>query len=1161
MPDNESGPPTEFALPPSPARSPKAKPVPPTVAAPQPPTVAHPLIPLLRPGDVSADLHPHWVIPGYTIEAEIARGGMGVVYRARELALDRDVAIKLLRDRFSADSAAARRFLDEARITGQLQHPAIPPVHHIGTLPDGRPFLAMKLIKGDTLADLLDRTPNDPARFVPAFGQVCQAVAYAHARKVVHRDLKPANVMIGAFGEVQVMDWGLAKILSGAPPEPLPETGGGEGPVVPAPAPAGVPDDALATQEGSILGTPAYISPEQASGAIDQVDERADVFGLGAVLCAILTGDAPYASPDPETVRALAINGETGDAFRRLDAGGADPELVALCKRCLARDRAARPRDAGEVARAVTAHLLAAETRAKQAELQRVRSEAERAAAEVEAAERPQARRVQYALAGALASAFVLAAFGAGLAALWQTAKRSQKEAESARDELHTETREAVRQKDLADRARVEAVQLQGAAAAARDEALHQKGAAENALAREAEALKKLKVHQYGRIAEVAYDQWHDDNVASARKLLGATPEDLRGWEWHHLNRLCSASLVTARGHTGELTSAALSADGARIVTGSYDGTMRVWDAATGKELLKREVCDKRPVSAAFRPDGLRIVTAGADKLAKVWDAVTGQELLKLEGHTDGVTAAAFRADGARIVTGSWDGTARVWDANTGKDLFKLEGHSGAVLSVAFQDDGSRIVTGSRDGTARVWDANTGKERLVVPPNETAVGRAPSAPGAVLAALSPDGTRIVTATPDGTARVWDAGTGKERLVLRGHTNGVRSAGFSPDGARIVTGSADQTAKVWDARTGRELFALKGHTDPVNAVSFSADGLRIVTGSEDHTAKVWDARTGADALVLAPHETATGALVYRSGHSSSVTAAAFSRDGTQVLTASLDRSVKLWDARTGAEVLTFRGDKYGVLTAALSPDGHTLATGSREGARTRDARTGKELHALTGHTGEVTSVSFRPDGARILTTGRDKTARVWDARTGAELLKLEGHTGWVISGAFCGDGSRIVTGSEDKTAKVWDAGTGKELLKLDGHTGWVISAMFSADGSRIVTGGEDGTARMWDATSGKELLKLEGHTNWVSGAAFAPDGSRIVTGSHDKTVKIWDAKTGAELLSLKGHTDQVSSVAFSQDGLRIVTGSRDKTARVWDARPVAATFVGPVAAPQ
>jgi tetratricopeptide (TPR) repeat protein len=325
----------------------------------------------------------------YVLGEEIARGGMGVVYRAADAVLGREVAVKVLLDQYAPDSGTARRFADEARITAQLQHPGIPPVHDLGGLSNGRPFLAMKLIKGQTLDALLKDRPNpaeDRGRFVAAFEQVCQALAYAHAHHVIHRDLKPANVMVGSFGEVQVMDWGLAKVLvnrgGDAAGDPDPDA------TVPGTVVQSLRDSGdLLTQAGSVLGTPAFMPPEQAVGAVGKVDTRSDVFGLGAILAVVLTGQPPFAASSTETTRVKAAQGDVAECFARLDGCGADPELVALAKRCLAPKPADRPADAEVVAKAVAALRAAADERARQAELDKL-------AVEVRAGERAKRRRV-----------------------------------------------------------------------------------------------------------------------------------------------------------------------------------------------------------------------------------------------------------------------------------------------------------------------------------------------------------------------------------------------------------------------------------------------------------------------------------------------------------------------------------------------------------------------------------------------------------------------------------------------------------------------------------------------------------------------------------------------------------------------------------------------
>ncbi len=377
----------------------------------------------------------------YDLLVELARGGMGIVYRAADRVFDREVAVKILASNAGSDSPAALRFVEEARITAQLQHPAVPPVHDLGILPDGRPYLAMKLIKGETLETLLDRR-TDPAadrpRFLAIFGQVCQAVAYAHEHNVIHRDLKPLNVMVGRFGEVQVMDWGIAKVLPDRADRTEPGSEkAGDGTVIRSlrdsgrdtPGPGDTPNSL--TRAGTVLGTPAYMAPEQAGGDVESLDERCDVFGLGAILCEILTGKPPYVGKTGDQVYRKAMAANLADAFARLDACGADREWVELCQRCLAAEPGDRPRDAGAVAEAVSDHLATIEGRLR-------RAEQERAAAEARAAEQKKRRRVQRALALAIG----LLVVGGGAVAWWADRQAGERRADALRREIEDQRRE-----------------------------------------------------------------------------------------------------------------------------------------------------------------------------------------------------------------------------------------------------------------------------------------------------------------------------------------------------------------------------------------------------------------------------------------------------------------------------------------------------------------------------------------------------------------------------------------------------------------------------------------------------------------------------------------------------------------------------------------------
>ncbi|CUA68001.1 Notchless protein homolog 1 [Xenopus laevis] [Rhizoctonia solani] len=547
-------------------------------------------------------------------------------------------------------------------------------------------------------------------------------------------------------------------------------------------------------------------------------------------------------------------------------------------------------------------------------------------------------------------------------------------------------------------------------------------------------------------------------------------------------------------GHTREVRSVAFSPDGTRIVSASYDKTIRIWDSRNGELVLgPLKGHSWHVTSAEFSPDGTRIVSGSDDKTICVWDAQTGQITLgPLKGHTNNVTSVQFSPDGTRILSCSYDKTIRIWDSRTGAALLDpLEGHAHKVTSARFSPDGKYIVSGSADATVCIWDASTAK--VCLGPLEGHTDQIATV------AFSADGTRILSGSLDGTIHVRDARSGELILgPLIGHTAWVRSVSTSPDGTRIISGSGDGTVCVWDAQSPEiYLGSLGGHNSSVTSVSFSHDGAYIVSGSNDMTVRMWDAQTGD--MVLGPLE----------GHASFIRSVDISRDGTRIISGAADAAICVWDAQSGELV----------------------------------------LGPLKGHTAWVRSVRFSPDGTRIVSASHDETICFWDARNGELTLgPLKGHTNRVYSAEWSPDGAYIVSGSADSTVRVWDAHTGKVVLgPLKGHTDSVTCVVFSPDGRLIASGSVDQTIRLWDSRTGDMLFaSRSGHSDAITAISFSGDGTRIASASNDKHVGCWILESGKWVPSLlSGHQAPVMSVGFSPDGTRIVSGSADKTIRVHD----------------
>jgi WD40 repeat protein/nucleoside phosphorylase/uncharacterized protein YjbI with pentapeptide repeats len=537
--------------------------------------------------------------------------------------------------------------------------------------------------------------------------------------------------------------------------------------------------------------------------------------------------------------------------------------------------------------------------------------------------------------------------------------------------------------------------------------------------------------------------------------------------------------------------------------------------------------------ACAWNPRGTACLSGSVDGTLKLWDAASGRELLTLAGHASSVSCCAWSPDGSRLLSGSLDNTLKLWDAASGRELLSLTGHAGYVYCCAWSPDGSRLLSGSEDTTLKLWDAASGRELISLSGHARYVR---------CCAWSPDGSRLLSGSTDKTLKLWDAASGRELLSLTGHARSVSCCSWSPDGSRLLSGSDNHTLKLWDAASGRELLSLSGHALSVRCCAWSPDGSRLLSDSGDNTLKLWDAAADRELLSL-------------SGHAGDVSCCAWSPDGSRLLSGSDDNTLKLWDAASGRELLSLRGHASSVRCCAWSPDGSRLLSGSDDKTlKLWDAASGRELLSLSGHASSVRCCAWSPDGSRLLSGSTDKTLKLWDAASGRELLSLTGHTNWVLCCAWSPDGSRLLSGSEDNTLKLWDAASGRELLSLTGHARSVDCCAWSPDGSRLLSGSEDNTLKLWDASFGRELLSFTAHASFVRCCAWSPDGSRLLSGSDDNTLKLWDAATG-ECLWTGHHLPEHQSAVIDGTGTQILHATPEAWRWLgWEERDAKGRFI-------
>jgi WD40 repeat protein len=969
-------------------------------------------------------------IDRYKVIGERARGGQARILLAFDENVGRRVALKELlpaAEKPGSDSSwrdAKARFLREAELTGQLVHPGVVPVFEIGQRPNGALFYSMQLVRGRTLSEVLRQrgSVTDRLSLLSHFLSVCHVVAYAHSRGVLHRDIKPQNIMVGEFGETVLLDWGLAKQRD--EPDAFPAIW----------AQASGRALSTATLEGTIMGTPGYMSPEQACGRLSEVDDRSDIYGLGAVLFEILTGSRPILAPDAGGVpRARSLCKEV------------PPELAVIAEKALAPNKDDRYQQALELAKDVTAFMtggrVAAYAYTSRDLLRRF------------AARHRLILGAAGVTLGAIVTALILLSFA------WRSELASRRAAaEQGREALQEGAELALLQGDTFQaRAKLRGALELGDSLAVRALWRKLRVAPERFVAHSSAAGYTVRFSPNGHELAVGLQEaslQFIDLVTRATRTLRGSDDQITAVAYSP-----DASFLASGGPSGRVVlwdlkrgsltrlgepadpimGIGFSSGGSLLAAGDARGRIVQWDARSHTVIARQQTAADKVLDIAFSSDGRRAALSSRDNKILLWDLGAQAPLLELSGPFNGLV---FGPDGSLLAAGGFDGDVYLWQkVGDGRPPQVLRGHQQRVAHLAASSDGRLLASASADRTVRLWSLPEGRAVRVLSAGD----------GVFDVAFSADGT-LLAAAADRTTWVWDLGTHEEPAALPQPPTKIDIARFSPDGAHIVSASEDGVVRRWDATSGEMLGSWDDHESWATDVCFSPDGKHLASVGFDGVLVMRDALTGA-----VQHRLSVGG--------NGLAAVACSPENRNVASGGYDGAVHIWDVATGKKERTLESPASIIPISSLlySSDGRRLIAGRRHGRiDVWDAASGRLMRVIPGHASGFSGVALDAMGNILALGSDDHSVSLWNMADGtSRVLGVAAGRVWGIG--WDPRGERLAAAISTGEIEVFNRGDARPL-RFAAHHSEANSIQFSPSGETAVSAGDDGTIRLWDTAN-------------------------------------------------------------------------------------------------